>query len=540
MRAVSGMTANVAVLVAIFLASASVLLQPSTAYATHADGVSVTASSTAAGATNVSYTIEFTIGGGNGATNAGQGDVVITFPAGYDVASATFVEADSTLRGSAIAGEYASFEISGQALHLVDFTDVLSDGTTFVLKFDGIDNPVSGGNHTIQMQVFNHTIGDSGSINTNGSGVIAISAPELDAFQVTTVGGGPIGNQQVGVPFQVQVAALDDSGDPFTSLDDAAYAVDIAILGDAAGTAGLGAVTLDFSSTPGTATHTVTLNAAQSAEAITVTSVDKPAVDGTSNSFNVIAPPEPEDDDVIIETGETPVRVVNRRSFVLGTDGAATGETRTPSGATLRVQIPAGAIEDASGLRLEVAAVQDQPGLDRQASPLGGADVFASFVVRLVDNRGVPVEAAFALPVTLTFTVSAQDLPDDMGEDGLLLSFWNGSSWTVVPATVTLNADGSATLVADLMHFTLFQVTGLPGDWGTFSPTPYSTGISLTAWQGGAFDLFDAALGGAAAWVSLEGQWYGYRSEAPPFVNAPFLEIYADGVPRSTFVAFVR
>ncbi len=538
MRRFSG-AAGVAVLVAVFLASVSVLLPPGTAHATHAENVSITASSTTIGATNVSYTVEFSIGDGNGATVPGQGDVVVTFPAGYDVSSATFVEAESTVGGAPIPGEYASFTVNGQALHLEDFTQLLSDGTRFVLKFEGIGNPAAPGNYSLHFQVFSHTIGDLASINTSGSSDVLITGPGLDAFQVTAVGGGPIAHQQVGVPFEVQIAALDDLGDPYTALDDAAYAVDITILGDTTGSIGLGALTLDFSSTPGTTTHTVTLAAAQAAEAITVTSTGAPAVNGTSNNFDVITPPPLEIGDVIIEAGEIPVPVVNRRSFPLGTDGAATGETTTANGTTLRVVVPAGAIDDATGLRLEVAAVQDQSSLDRQAASIGGADAFASFVIRLVDSRGVPVEAAFALPVTLTFTVSAQDLPDDVGED-MLLSFWDGSSWTLVPASVTLNTVGSATLVADLMHFTLFQVTGLPGDWGTFSPAPHATGISLTMWQGGGLDLLDAALDGAAAWVALEGQWYGYRSHAPAFVNAAFLENYADGVPRSTFVAFVR
>src|SRR5690606_2479121 len=140
---------------------------------------------------------------------AGQGDVAITFPAGYDLSSATFVEADSTLDGAPIAGEYASFEVSGQGLHLLDFTDVLADGTAFFLTFAGIANPAAAGNQTLSLQVFNHTVGHLASINTNGSAIVAISGPELTSFQVSAVGGGLIGNQQVGVPFQIQVVALD-------------------------------------------------------------------------------------------------------------------------------------------------------------------------------------------------------------------------------------------------------------------------------------------------------------------------------------------
>ncbi|MCK9486474.1 MAG: hypothetical protein M0R73_07205 [Dehalococcoidia bacterium] len=499
----------------------------------------MTASSTTAGATDVLYTLEFAIGVGNGQTVAGRGDVVIVFPAGYDVSAATFVEAASTLDGAPIAEEYASFEIDGQTLQLLDFTRVLTDEAAFVLKFDGVTNPPASGNRVISMQVFNQTPGDFANIHTNGSETIAITAPVLTTFEVTAVGSGPIGSQQVGVPFEIGVAALDELGAPFTALDDATYAVDISVLGGSAGASGLGTVDLDFSATPGTSTHTVRLTSARAAEVITVTSVDTPAVEGASNTFGVIAPPPPIDD-VIVEAGETPVRVVNRRSFGFGADGSATGETTTPGGASLRVQIPAGAIEHAAGLRLEVAAVRDLSMQGRQLGSFGGAEVFASFVVRLVDAQGAPVEAAFALPVTLTFTVPAGDLPDDLGQDGLLLSFWDGSSWILVPATLTLGADGSATLVADLTHFTLFQVTGLPDGWGTFSPTPFARGITLTRWQGGGPDLFEAAVDGGAAWVTIGGEWYGFTAGAPAFANAAFIEAYPDGLPRGASVAFVR
>lgn len=542
-----------AVLVAILIAPATLLLVPRTAYATHAEGVSVTTASTIAGATGVSYTIQFTIGMGNGSTTLGSGDVAITFPAGYNLASTTFAEAESTVGGAAIAGQYASFEIVGQSLRILDFTPVLADGTTFVLKFDGITNPSTAGNQTISLQVFNQTVGDLGNLNTNGAAFVTISAPALTSFEVTAVGGGAIATQQVGVPFQIQVGALDDSSDPFAVLDDADYAVEIAIVGDTTGATGVGSVTLDFSATPGTATHIITLTGPQLGEAITVTSVDAPGVMGVSNTFDVIVQPAPDPDpdpetdpadevaphDYIVEAGDTRVRVFDRRSFPLGPDGA-TGETKAPGGASLRVQIPAGALGDASGLRLEVAAVPEQPDLDRQAPSMGGADVFASFIVRLVDSQGAPVEATFAVPVTLTFTVPPEDMPAGLQEDALLLSFWNGSSWTFVPATIRLGADGSATLVTQATHFTLFQITGVPDDWGTFSPAPDSARLSLTVWQGGSLDVFESALSGAAGWVIVEGRWFSYIPGAPVLVNDPFQALFGDGVPRSTPLVVVR
>ena len=528
--------------IAFAMVVASMLLSPGQVVATHADGIAITASTRLVGATNVTYTVEFTIGLANGTTPAGQGDVTVTFPVGYDLSSATFVEEDSTVGGAAIAGKYAALQVSGQQFQLLDFTDALSDDppTTFVLTFEGITNPATTGNKTLQLQVWSQAVGDFASINTNGAGTVEIVAPSLASFEVTAPGGGPIGDQTAGSAFQIQVAAIDSEGEPFIDLDDAAYAVDITILGDATGATGLGAVTLDFSGTPGTAIHTVRLTSVRAGEVITVTSDASPSVNGASNAFGVAAPPAPPAPDIIQEAGNTPVQVTNRRSVALGADGAATGETTSPDGTTLRVAIPSGAFGGASGIRLELAAVLDGPGLAQQAPPLGGAAVVASFVVRLVDAQGTPVDARFGEPVTLTFTLPAASLPDGGDEDGLLLSFWNGDEWIVVPATVTLNADGSAAVVASVMHFTLYQVTEVPSDWETFAPTPHPTGITLTAWQGGDLEAFEAAVNGASAWVSIDGAWLGYVSGAPAFVNERFAEAYAEGVPRGTYVAFVR
>lgn len=537
----SNATALAAMAATLLMLMYALLAGARTAEATHAEAISITASSLTVGATDVTYTIEFRIGGGNGATVAGQGDVTVTFPDGFDVSDATFVAADSTVAGSPISGEYTNYQLDGQQFQLLDFTDVLADGTTFSLKFEGVDNPTTSGNQTLRFQVWSHTVADLGSINTNGSGSVVITGPVLDTFSVTAPGGGPIGAQTAGVPFQIEVAALNDSGDPFTDLDAAAYSVDITTAGSTAGSTGLGTVTLDFSATPGTATHTVMLGVAQSIE-LTVTSTGTPSVNGTSNTFNVVTPPDPEPViDSIVEHGETRVQVINRRSRAVQADQVTTIQTQGRGGSSVSVEIPAGAIEGDHGpLRLEVAAVSNQAALDRQAPPFGGADVYASFVVRLVDQRGNAVDASFSEPVTLTFTLRASALPEDVEADTLVLSFWDGTEWVLVPATITENGDGTVSLVAEVSHFTLFQVTDQPEDWGQFTPDPRPTGQTFAVWHGGGYDLFDAELEGGTAWILVAAQWFTYSAENPAFVNAPFLAEFPDGVPALTAVIVAR
>lgn len=537
----------VAPLLAAWLLAAYMLLGGlQTASATHADGVSISASSVGTSATDVTYTIEFTIGGGNGSTLAGQGDVEIEFPAGYDVSGAEFVEANSTLEAAAITGQYAQFAISGQSLRLLDFTPILSDGTTFVLEFDGIENPATAGAQSLNLRVWNDDPG--GAINTNGLGFVTITGPELATFEVTATGGGAVADQTVGSAFQIEVAALDGSGDPFTGLTDSAFSVDISVVGDDTGASGLGTVSLDFSGTPGTATHTVTLTAEQTAEAITVASTADPTITGTSNAFNVVAAPEDEDDDedvdepeVIIEAGEVPVEVVNRRSVRLDPDAATTAETTAPNGATMRVEIPAAAVdEDTGSLRLEVAAVRDQAALNEDAPPLMDGAIVTSFTVRLLDEDGNAVDATFTEPVTLTFEIPADQVPEDTEGGDLLLAYWNGSEWVLVEATATVHDDGSVTIVTEVDHFTLFQVTTTPENWGHFVPVTRPGGVTFTVWYGSGYEALDAELGGGTAWILEPSGWIAYTPGAPAFVNAAFVEAYPAGIPWLTAVVVER
>lgn len=186
------------------------------AFATHAEAVSIVATDTSGGASGVTYTIGFRIGAGNGPTFADQGDVTITFPAGYDLSGASV---DSfTVGGNPGVG---TFQFSGNRMEVLNLPGVLADGTSFVFVISGVKNPDVGSapvwndatfatpvaglpysdqlaidvgagsaNQTFLLQVWSQTVGDLPSVNTNGSGSVTISS---GAAMSITAGSLPTG-----------------------------------------------------------------------------------------------------------------------------------------------------------------------------------------------------------------------------------------------------------------------------------------------------------------------------------------------------------
>ncbi|MCK9485212.1 MAG: YncE family protein [Dehalococcoidia bacterium] len=253
--------------------------------------------------------------------------------------------------------------------------------------------------------------------------------------------------------------------------------------------------------------------------------------------FELPTPPPPE---VVDTGGGVRVPVVNRVSTVLDVAAGASASTSAPDGSEVSVRIPAGALapEDAEGLTLEVAAVAD---LGTAMPPLPtppNAAYLANFVVHLVDAEGHLVSAEFAEPVALEFVVAAGTLPAEAADRSLVLVYWNGTMWVEAPASVVIASDGTATLTAEVTHFTLFSVLHAAG-WGTFAPTPFTAGVTLTAWQGGGYDRLEVAAAGAV-WVAVDGDWLGYHLGAAAFVLKPFLDRFLDGLPAGMPVLIVR
>lgn len=74
-----------------------------------------------------------------------------------------------------------------------------------------------------------------------------------------------------------------------------------------------------------------------------------------------------------------------------------------------------------------------------------------------------------------------------------------------------------------------------------FDPAITASGITLTVWQGGGFEVLLASLDGRmSVWVSVEGTLVGFYPGAPGFVNARFLGWFPDGIPAGTPILIAR
>jgi len=72
---------------------------------------------------------------------------------------------------------------------------------------------------------------------------------------------------------------------------------------------------------------------------------------------------------------------------------------------------------------------------------------------------------------------------------------------------------------------------------GTLTPAPAPSGVTISSWSGGpAEQLPDAE----SYWVTVDGDYVSYVPDAPAFVNARFLTLYADGIPAGTLMLVVR
>ncbi len=137
--------------------------------------------------------------------------------------------------------------------------------------------------------------------------------------------------------------------------------------------------------------------------------------------------------------------------------------TTSSSGSGATVTVPAGALP--AGTTLEVSAVTNLADLETQARPPASVHVTLAFSIKATSG-GAAVTSGFNTPVGLNFTVDASTLPANATDDQLRLAFWNGLRWVLVDGTVTINADGTATIVGTTDHFTLFAVMYNPVGFG--------------------------------------------------------------------------
>lgn len=72
---------------------------------------------------------------------------------------------------------------------------------------------------------------------------------------------------------------------------------------------------------------------------------------------------------------------------------------------------------------------------------------------------------------------------------------------------------------------------------GTLTPAPAASGVTISSWSGGPAEQLPVA---ESYWVTVDGDYISYVPDAPAFVNARFLTLYADGIPAGTLMLVVR
>ena len=166
--------------------------------------VVATPSNAKAGAFTV-YSITFqTSTGGNGVDSGlpADGQILITFPAGFSVAD---VEIASNVSG--LDGGYSSITVSGQTITLVrDNTGTaLAAGGSATVKIASVGNITTAGNYTVQVET---RTGAGATIDgPSTSAAFAVTAADLDHFVFNI-----INDQTAGQPFSVTVTARDAYG----------------------------------------------------------------------------------------------------------------------------------------------------------------------------------------------------------------------------------------------------------------------------------------------------------------------------------------
>ncbi len=245
----------------------------------------------------------------------------------------------------------------------------------------------------------------------------------------------------------------------------------------------------------------------------------------------VTAPPLPS-----INIGGMDITVQNQESATVAAGSPVAVSVESEDGLEATANAPAGALP--AGSTLTVSQVADLEDLATLAPAPEGADLVLGFVFEVTDVNGNAIEGNFAAPVSLVFSLPAGSVTDGLPTD-LVLVYWDGTAWVEVEATAAIGEDGSAVIIADVDHFTVFSVLIRPG-YRAFTPAPVADGVTLTAWGGGSLEALDTAASGGSVWVFQDGEPIGYVSGAPTFVNVGFVTMFPDGLPAGTPTVVTR
>ena len=281
----------------------------------------------------------------------------------------------------------------------------------------------------------------------------------------------------------------------------------------------------------GDGTYTATLTSAATGTATVSGTVNAGAITDTGTvTINATSAPAPTPTPVV------EVVVENTVTTETSTTVDVALSTTASDGSAADVTVPAGALP--AGSTLTVSAVADPAALQAQSPPPATVDVKLAFEIKATAN-GSAVTGDFGSPVALSFTVDAAAVPTGATGDQLQLAFWNGTHWVLVTGTVTVNADGTATIDATTDHFTLFAVLYSADGFGqTFGGTLPSTGLGFVTFGGSTAQLETALVNASCVspiFVTSNGQWVGFVPTAGvPAVNAAFNALFADGIPLGT------
>ena len=201
-------------------------------------------------------------------------------------------------------------------------------------------------------------------------------------------------------------------------------------------------------------------------------------------------------------------------------------------GSTGRITVPAGAVPGGASVVLQ--SVDSLRELS-SAAPLPSGRIFAAASAQVLNTSQQPITDNFTKPVTIAITLPAAAVSGIAVAD-LQLRYWSGTEWVVVPSKVQAHADGSVTVSAEVLHFTVFAVTvpTAPATTGTFITAPsFGAGyLTLVVFNGGSVDQLEAAVrqaGASGAWVQDAN---GTFSVLIPGGPAPLREAFVRSFPK--------
>jgi len=90
-----------------------------------------------------------------------------------------------------------------------------------------------------------------------------------------------------------------------------------------------------------------------------------------------------------------------------------------------------------------------------------------------------PDGATFDPPITMTYTLDLDDLPDGVAPEDLVIAYWDGDEWVELDSEVDIE-NSTITVIADVEHFTTFAVIAMPPPPPPVLAPAAFTGSSLT------------------------------------------------------------